>query len=300
MAEANNPYVVNLLEYNEEDGIPYLVLEFVAGESLDRLLAERTRLDETRGAGDHGGGGARLDGRPTSAGSSTATSSRATSCCSSRCRLGRRPDRPRRSSSTVRAGPGVAARAPRTRRRLPSTVATVGAGRAAGQDLRLRAGPARRRYRIAGPDRGRRPAGNAPLHGAGAMDGPCRRSADGRLCDGRHAVPPAGRPAAVRRRETRDELCAQHCNEPPPPLATLNPAVSEGVVRVVERAMCQAARGSLRRCRGDAPRPGGPAPRQADRHRRCTRGCPTATRSGSCSSSSDGSWNRRRGSSGRS
>ena len=34
MAEANNPHVVNLLEYNEEDGIPYLVLEFVAGESL--------------------------------------------------------------------------------------------------------------------------------------------------------------------------------------------------------------------------------------------------------------------------
>ena len=46
MAEANNPHVVNLLEYNEDDGIPYLVLEFVAGEGLDRLLAERTRLDE--------------------------------------------------------------------------------------------------------------------------------------------------------------------------------------------------------------------------------------------------------------
>src|SRR5207253_6807483 len=46
MAEANNPYVVNLLEYNEEDGVPYLVLEFVAGASLSKLLAERTRLDE--------------------------------------------------------------------------------------------------------------------------------------------------------------------------------------------------------------------------------------------------------------
>ena len=31
MAEANNPQVVNLLEYNEDDGIPYLVLEFVVG-----------------------------------------------------------------------------------------------------------------------------------------------------------------------------------------------------------------------------------------------------------------------------
>ena len=38
MAEANNPHVVNVLEYNEEGGIPYLVLEFVAGEGLDRLL----------------------------------------------------------------------------------------------------------------------------------------------------------------------------------------------------------------------------------------------------------------------
>ncbi len=33
MAEANNPYVVNLLEFNEEDGIPYMVLEFVAGRA---------------------------------------------------------------------------------------------------------------------------------------------------------------------------------------------------------------------------------------------------------------------------
>jgi serine/threonine protein kinase len=46
MAEANNPYVVNLLEDNEEGGVPYLVLEFVAGEGLDRLLAQWTRLDE--------------------------------------------------------------------------------------------------------------------------------------------------------------------------------------------------------------------------------------------------------------
>ena len=46
MAEANNPYVVNLLEFNDEDGIPYMVLEFVAGEGLDRLLVARTRLDE--------------------------------------------------------------------------------------------------------------------------------------------------------------------------------------------------------------------------------------------------------------
>ena len=44
-AEANNPHVVNLLEYNEDDGVPYLVLEFVAGESLDRHLEAKSRLD---------------------------------------------------------------------------------------------------------------------------------------------------------------------------------------------------------------------------------------------------------------
>ena len=39
--------MVNLLEFNEDDGIPYMVLEFVAGESLGQLLAERARLGET-------------------------------------------------------------------------------------------------------------------------------------------------------------------------------------------------------------------------------------------------------------
>ncbi len=46
LAEVNNPHVVNLLEFNEDDGIPYMVLELVAGESLDHLLRRRTRLDE--------------------------------------------------------------------------------------------------------------------------------------------------------------------------------------------------------------------------------------------------------------
>ncbi len=45
LTEANNPHVVNLLEFNEDDGIPYLVLEFVAGASLDQLLEKKTRLE---------------------------------------------------------------------------------------------------------------------------------------------------------------------------------------------------------------------------------------------------------------
>jgi serine/threonine protein kinase/class 3 adenylate cyclase len=47
LAEVNNPYVTNLLEVNEDEGIHYLVMEFVAGRSLDVLLDERGRLEET-------------------------------------------------------------------------------------------------------------------------------------------------------------------------------------------------------------------------------------------------------------
>ncbi len=53
MAEANNPYVVNLLEFNEDDGIPYMVLEFVAGDSLGPIAgangsgSTRTRLSRS-------------------------------------------------------------------------------------------------------------------------------------------------------------------------------------------------------------------------------------------------------------
>ena len=36
LAEANNPYVVNLLEFNDEDSVPYLVLEYVAGKNVER------------------------------------------------------------------------------------------------------------------------------------------------------------------------------------------------------------------------------------------------------------------------
>jgi serine/threonine protein kinase/class 3 adenylate cyclase len=46
LAEVQSPHVVNLLEVNEDAGLPYLVLEFVAGRSLDRVLAERGWLPE--------------------------------------------------------------------------------------------------------------------------------------------------------------------------------------------------------------------------------------------------------------
>ena len=51
LAEVNNPYVANLIEINEQDGVPYLVMEFVEGESLARLLTRRRRLTEPEAVG---------------------------------------------------------------------------------------------------------------------------------------------------------------------------------------------------------------------------------------------------------
>ena len=50
LAEVNNPYVANLIEVNEHDGAPYLVMEFVDGESLSKVLARRRRLTEAEAA----------------------------------------------------------------------------------------------------------------------------------------------------------------------------------------------------------------------------------------------------------
>ena len=90
MAEANNPHVVNLIEFNEDDGIPYMVLEFVAGESLGHLLAKQVHLQETE-ALSFMAAVARVVDRGTSAESSTATSSPAISSFS--IRAGQPPGR---------------------------------------------------------------------------------------------------------------------------------------------------------------------------------------------------------------
>ncbi len=47
----------------------------------------------------------------------------------------------------------------------------------------------------------------------------------------------SGRPPFVG--HTRDDLAGQHCNEPPPSLSTHNSALSEGIVRVVGRALAK-------------------------------------------------------------
>ncbi len=50
LAEVNNPYVANLIEINEDEGTIYLVMEFVDGESLSKMLARRKRLPEAEAA----------------------------------------------------------------------------------------------------------------------------------------------------------------------------------------------------------------------------------------------------------
>ncbi len=46
LTEINNPHVTNLLDVNEDDGVHYLVLEFVRGQSLEQVLEERGRFPE--------------------------------------------------------------------------------------------------------------------------------------------------------------------------------------------------------------------------------------------------------------
>ena len=46
LTEVNNPHVTNLIEFNEDDVVPYLVMEFVAGQSLQQRLDREKKLDE--------------------------------------------------------------------------------------------------------------------------------------------------------------------------------------------------------------------------------------------------------------
>jgi serine/threonine protein kinase/class 3 adenylate cyclase len=46
LGEVNNPYVTNLLEINEDDGIHFIVLEFVRGQSLGQVLTSNPFMNE--------------------------------------------------------------------------------------------------------------------------------------------------------------------------------------------------------------------------------------------------------------
>ena len=255
MAEANNPHVVNLLEFNEDDGIPYMVLEFVGRRGPRPPAGARTRLDEARGARDHGGGGTRPDGRP------------------------RARDRPPRHQAQQH--PAARAAAAAAERPLGEPMDSCRPRIAAWRPGRATGGDGRRpRVKISdfGLARHVVDTESLALTAAGALLGTPHYMAPeqwtGRAVDPRTDVYAmgatlfhllAGRPPFDGAR--RAMRCAASTATPAPAAPGRRSGRQRGGRAGGGAGLGQASRGSLRRRRRDAPRPGGPAPRQADRHR---------------------------------
>ncbi|HEX3448423.1 MAG TPA: protein kinase, partial [Isosphaeraceae bacterium] len=237
MAEANNPYVVNLLEFNEDDGVPYMVLEFVAGESLAHLLAEQSRLGEREAL------------------SIMAAVARGLMQAHERGIVHRdiKPSNilllePRQPSATQKTEPdGFVSNGEHEPRLLSDFNATTLASTSKG-DIDTEAARPRVKLSDFGLARHIVDSESMALTAAGAILGTPHYMAPeqwtGRAVDCRTDVYAmgatffhllAGRPPFVA--ETRDELAAQHCNEPPPRLGTLNAEVSDGVARLIDRAL---------------------------------------------------------------
>jgi eukaryotic-like serine/threonine-protein kinase len=197
MAEVNNPHVVNLLEYNEDGGIPYLVLEFVAGHSLGELLAQQGRLEEPQAL--------------------------------TFMALVARGLMPAHERGIVH------------RDLKPSNILILRSSPAGPESLKVSDfGLARHVV----------DSESLAMTAAGALLGTPHYMAPeqwtGRAVDPRTDVYAmgatlfhllAGRPPFEA--ETRDGLAGRHCNDPPPPLAKVNPKVSDGTVRLIERALAK-------------------------------------------------------------
>jgi eukaryotic-like serine/threonine-protein kinase len=226
LAEANNPYVVNLLEFNDEDSVPYLVLEFVAGRNLDDLIIKETRLDESTAleimadvaralAGPHDRGIVHRDVKPANI---------------------LLPDSE-----------------PAPRNLLAETLAITPEPRAGPPPTIQEADP-RTSIRVKLSDFGLArhvvDTESLAMTAAGALLGTPHYMApeqwNGLATDPRTDVYAmgstlfhmlAGKPPFTA--QTRDELLVQHCQEPVPSLVRFNQSVSEGTTRVVEKAMAK-------------------------------------------------------------
>ena len=246
MIEANNPHVVNLLDQNEHDGIPYLVLEFVAGTSPGQLLEQRTRLDVpealcimagvARGLTEaHERGIVHRDIKPSNillldhfAGSEVSPAETI------------QADAPLAETIQAEAPHGGPESQLRTNAdALTTTLKDSENGHAAGPRVKITDfGLARHVV----------DSESLAMTDAGALLGTPHYMAPeqwtGRGVDPRTDVYAmgatlyhllAGQPPFTG--ETRDLLCQQHCNDHPPSLALLNSSVSEGLARAVERAL---------------------------------------------------------------
>ena len=222
-AKVNNPYVVNLLEYNEDGGIPYLVLEFVAGRSLGQLLAERGRLDEPMAL------------------AIMADVARALSDAHERGIVHR--DIKPANILLLESGPGM------------TLAGMAGDGSAASEGELARGidrspSPPRPRVKVSdfGLARHVIDPRSLAMTDPGAILGTPQYMAP-EQCTARQVDPRtdvyamaatlfhmlAGRPPFVA--PTLGELIVMHCGEPPPPLQWFNRGVSDGVCRVVEKAL---------------------------------------------------------------
>jgi serine/threonine protein kinase/class 3 adenylate cyclase len=211
LAELNNPYIVNLLEHNEDDGLAYLVLELVAGRSLNELITDGKPLDEALAleiAGDvaRGLGAAHERG------------------------IVHRDIKP---GNVLLLEPLAAS---------PSETTQVGT--APGPRLRVKLSDF-------GLARHLDETESLALTEPGAVIGTPRYMAPeqctGRKVDPRTDVYAlgatlyhmlAGRPPFIG--ESRDQLYELHCHEPPPPLEKFNRSVSQGVCQVVIKALAKA------------------------------------------------------------